>query len=320
MTVDVLAELQRLRDRGETAVLATVVWRHGPSSGQVGGKALVHPDGRVQGWIGGACAEPAVRREALDVLERGASRLVHLGPPDELPDPPPDGTVCVPIACESEGALQVFLEPVLAPPHLVVAGRTVAVEVLVAMASALGWESVVVDPDRSADRHGGAHVVSSLGEAGVTGRSMIVVASQGHHDEEVLEAALATDAAYVGLVASRTRSERMLAYLRDRGTPADALDRIQAPAGLDLGPTGHEEIAVSVLAELVRLRAAGALPRGGEVTAVETDGAVDPVCGMTVPTTGPHTATVAGRTYHFCCPGCRAAFEADPAAYLEVTS
>jgi xanthine dehydrogenase accessory factor len=162
-------------------------------------------------------------------------------------------------------------------------------------------------------------VGSRLSDAGVTGRTMLVIATQGHRDEEALEEALQTDAAYVGLVASHSRAERVRAYLRDRGVAAEALDRIRAPAGLDLGPTGHEEIAVSVLAELVQLRASGALPRGAATTKPAPE-VRDPVCGMVVPADAPHSAVHEGVTYRFCCPGCRAAFEADPAAYTKATA
>lgn len=321
MTFDALAAAAELRDAGRAAVLATVVWRRGPSSGQVGSRAIIHADGRLEGWIGGACAEPTVVREALDTLEQDVPRLVHLGPPEELPDPAPEGTVCVPISCESEGALQVYLEPLAPPPHLVVVGRTVAVDTLAEMAGALGWRTVVVDEDGDADRHPAAdEVVTSLDldRAGVTSASMVVVATQGHHDEDATEAALATDAAYVGLVASRTRADRVREYLRGRGIGDEALERVRAPAGLDLGRTSHAEIAVSVLAELVALRASGELERTPPERVERPEVETDPVCGMTVGADARHTATHAGRTWYFCCPGCRAAFEADPSAYVGV--
>lgn len=321
MTFDALAAAAELRDAGRAAVLATVVWRRGPSSGQVGSRAIVHADGRLEGWIGGACAEPTVVREALDALGQGVPRLVHLGPPEELPDPAPEGTVCVPISCESEGALQVYLEPLTPPPHLVVVGRTVAVDTLAEMAGALGWRTVVVDEGGAVDRHPAADEVVTtldLDRAGVTATSMVVVATQGHHDHDATEAALATDATYVGLVASRTRAERVRAYLGDRGHDDATLERVRAPAGLDLGSTSHAEIAVSVLAELVSLRASGELDRASAAPIDRRDETTDPVCGMTVAADARHTATHAGRTWRFCCPGCRATFEAEPSAYVGV--
>jgi xanthine dehydrogenase accessory factor len=229
--------------------------------------------------------------------------------------------VTVPIACASEGALEVYVEPVLPQPQLVVIGRSPAVAALASMAGALGWRTVVVDDGGSAEDYPNAgRVVTTLdlGEAGVTDRSFVVVATQGHYDEDALQRALATPAAYVGLVASRKRAEGVLGYLRDRGVPEDALARVRAPAGLDLGRVSHEEIAVAVLAELVRDRAAGA-PVGAAAQQAEEPRheATDPVCNMTVDVaTARYRSVHQGRTYYFCSAGCLKRFEEDPARFV----
>ncbi len=317
--LEVAAELSK---RGEPFVLATVVWRRAPSSGKEGSTALITPDGRVRGWLGGACAEPTVIREALRALEEGTSRLLFLGPPEELEARGRQGLVTVPIACQSEGALEVYVEPMVPQPHLVVIGRSPAVATLSAMAGALGWRTVVMDDGGDpTDYPAAGRVVTSLdlNEAGVTERSWIVVATQGHYDEDALERALATPATYVGLVASRKRARAVIGYLRDRGASEEALARVHAPAGLDLGRVSHEEIAVAILAELVRDRAAGALERGIPAAARQHE-AIDPVCGMAVDVaTGRHRSTHGGRTYYFCSAGCRERFEADPALFEVVT-
>jgi xanthine dehydrogenase accessory factor len=297
-------------------VLATVVWRRGPSSGREGGKALIGGDGRVQGWLGGACAEPAVVREALRALEDGTPRLMFLGPADELEERRREGMVSVPIACQSEGALEVYLEPMMPPPHLVAVGRSPAVDALARMAAALGWRAVVVDDGGSSEDHPGASLVVTsldLAAAEVSQRSMVVVATQGHYDETALEQALAADPAYVGLVASRKRAESVLGYLSQRGVAAERLARVRAPAGLDLGRVAPDEIAVAIIAELVQLRAAGEL----RVAAAAIDDpaplqATDPICGMTVDiATARHVLQRDGETVYFCCAGCMAAYEAD---------
>ena len=279
--------------------LATVVWRQQPSSGKPGAKATITADGSVDGWIGGACAEPAVISAAREVLASGEPRLLFLGQPDQFV---PEGVSFVPISCASEGALQVYIEPVLPAPHLVVIGDTPMTQVLTGCARALGW------------RTGGEP------ETG----SMVVVATQGHGDEDALERALAARPAYVGLVASRRRGQAVLGYLADRGVPS--LDLVRVPAGLDLGATTHKEIAVAILAELVKLRARGALtprpvpadPASADPASADSSPAdpaaqddriaTDPVCGM--PVTGDaYTLTRDGATYRFCCAGCRSAFE-----------
>jgi xanthine dehydrogenase accessory factor len=303
----VIERAQELARRGEEFALATVVWRQGPSSGQQGARAIVTAAGELYGWIGGACAEPVVVREAIRTIVDREPRLLLLGTPEQFGAAIPDGMTVIPIACQSEGALQVFIEPVLAGPHLVIVGRSPMAHTLSELARALGWRSDLID---SAD----------FSAADVDARAVVVVATQGHGDEEAVEQAVAGAPAYVGLVASRRRGESVLGYLADRGVPQDLLDRVRAPAGLDLGRTSHREIAVAILAELVALRAAGALVPDASAepaAAVQPAQAIDPVCAMTVPadrTSRPLEHQ--GVTYYFCSTGCRSAFEKDPAAFL----
>ena len=306
MKPDVLQLAAELSGRGEPFVLATVVWRRAPSSGKEGATALITPDRRVRGWLGGACAEPTVVREALRALEEGTPRLLFLGSPEELEGHARDGVVTIPIACQSEGALEVYVEPVLPQPQLVAIGRSPAATTLAALASGLGWRSLSIED------------VGDIGDD-VDDRSYVVVATQGHFDEEALERALATPAAYVGLVASRKRAEAVLGYLRDRGVSDEALARVHVPAGLDLGHVASDEIAVAILAEIVQLRAAGSLEAGVAVGAAPRHEELDPVCGMTVDVADARYRTVhAGRTYYFCSAGCLESFESEPAKYLTV--
>src|SRR5258706_6369527 len=127
--------------RGEAVALATVVWRQGPSSGQVGSRAIITESGEVRGWIGGACAEPSVIRQARAAIAEGAPRLLLLGTTDKFGDAIPEGMTVVPIACQSEGALEVYIEPVLPAPHLVVVGRSPMAHTLAELAGALGWRA-----------------------------------------------------------------------------------------------------------------------------------------------------------------------------------
>jgi len=312
----VLERASELARQGQAFALATVVWRQGPSSGQLGSRAIITADGEVHGWIGGACAEPTVIREARQVIAEGEPRLLLLGTPDQFGEKVPDGMTVVPIACQSEGALEVFIEPVQPVPRLVIVGRSPMAQTLAALADALGWRAAVLD--------GPAFTAADADPA-----TMVVVATQGHGDEDALEQAVLARPAYLGLVASHRRGTVVLGYLADRGLPKDQLDRVCVPAGLDLGRTSHREIAVAILAELVQLRAAGAI----DVAAGEAGGAgaqadaakrtapaeaVDPVCGMTVAADeSSYPLEHEGVTYYFCSAGCRREFEADPAAYVK---
>jgi xanthine dehydrogenase accessory factor len=310
----VLERIGELARSGQTFALATVVWRQGPSSSKQGSRAIITAEGQIDGWIGGACAEPVVIREAKQVMADGNPRLLLLGSSDQFGTAVPEGMTVVPISCQSEGALEVYIEPVFPVPHLVVVGRSPMAHTLAELARALGWSTDLLSTQDFAAGHADK-------------RSMVVVATQGHGDEDMIERAVAMRPAYLGLVASRKRAEAVLGYLADRGVPKDQLDRVHAPAGLDLGRTSHEEMAVAILAQLVQLRAAGALPGipapraelGREPrTELKLAEAVDPVCGMTVmANAAAMPAEHDGITYYFCCAGCHRAFDENPAAYLK---
>jgi xanthine dehydrogenase accessory factor len=291
---EILHLAEQMSSRGEDFAMATVVWRQGPSSGQPGARALITADGRLHGWIGGACAEPVVIREAQRVIADGTAKLLLLGQADQLGDVP-DGMVAVAISCQSEGAMHVYVEPVVPTPHLTIVGRSPMVHTLADLARALDWRVDVRDgPD--------------LSPADLGTRSIVVVATQGHGDEEAVERAVQAFPAFVGLVASRRRGEAVLGYLADRGVPQNLLDRVHVPVGLDLGHTTHREIAVAVLAQLVQLRAAGALTPSTEKAPPPAE-ALDPVCGMTV-RVGSNPLEHDGETHYFCCVGCRDAYSA----------
>jgi xanthine dehydrogenase accessory factor len=300
---EILALAARKAASGEAFALATVVWRRAPSSGKEGATALIEAGGAVHGWLGGACAEPTVIRESLRAIAEGTPRLLFLGPPEELAGHERDGMIAVPIACQSEGALEVYVEPVLPAPQVVAIGRSPAATTLAALAEAIGWRSSVVDD-------------TTFDLSAVDDRSYVVVATQGHYDEEALQRALETPAPYVGLVASARRAEAVLGYLRERGVSDAALARVHSPAGLDLGRIPTEEIALAVLAEIVQLRAAGGLdaPAAPEPPVHEE---IDPVCGMSVVVhDARYRAVHADHTYYFCSAACLGRFERDPATFV----
>ncbi|MGD2060345.1 MAG: XdhC family protein [Acidimicrobiia bacterium] len=306
----ILERASELADQGVQFALATVVWRQGPSSGHQGARAIITADGEVHGWIGGACAEPVVIREGQRVIAEAEPQLLLLGAPEEFGHVP-EGMVSVPMACQSEGALQLYIEPFLSTPRLLVVGRSPMATTLVDLAVVLGWRAELIDASEfTAER--------------VDPSSIVIIATQGHDDETTLERAVGARPVFVGLVASHKRGEAVLGYLADRGVPAEDLERVRVPVGLDLGHTSHTEIAVAVLAELVALKAKGefgSVPMESESAVPAPETAIDLVCGMTV------TADESGRpveydgtTYFFCCPGCRTAFEKEPERYIKETA
>ncbi len=269
---EVLIEAGRLASEGRPYALATVLSVVRPASTRRGDRALVTPDGHVTGWIGGACSEPTVVREALHALADGESRVARM-----------EG------GCASEGVVEVLIEPVLPAPSLAIVGESPAARTLAELAQVVGWR---------------------VRRDGVEGADAVVVATMGHGDEELLAAALAADAGYVGLVASARRAASVLAGLRDLGLAEEDVLRVRAPAGLDLGPSSQEEIAVAILAELVAWR--HTQPDESPVP----QEAVDPVCGMTVAVEAAAERIVhEGVTVVFCSAHCKARFEAEPDRY-----
>jgi xanthine dehydrogenase accessory factor len=287
---EVIAAAARLGADGKSYALATVVNVERPASTRRGDRALVTADGRLTGWVGGACSEPVVVREALRALADGEPRLVRIGPHGDEGDARPD-VVVAESTCASEGTVEVLVEPQLPRPLLAIVGESPAARTLAELARSVGWR-VCRDVEERSDA--------------------VVVATMGRGDEDALARALAVDAGYVGLVASARRAATVLAALRARGLDEEELLRVRSPAGLDLGPSRQEEIAVAILAELV----AWSHDRGTAPPILRE--AVDPVCGMTVTVeAATESAAHEGATYHFCCPGCRSRFQADPARFLE---
>lgn len=303
----VMARAVELVEAGESFTMATVVWRQAPSSGQHGSRAIVTAQGELFGWIGGACAEPILLREARRVLEEGNASLVWLGQPEDLEKMHvPEGVMTIPISCQSDGALQIFIEPVMAAPHVVIVGRSPMAVTLLDLVRDLGWRGDLID----AAEFGPAHVSAS---------SAVIIATQGHGDEDVLALALETEAAFFGLVASAKRGRVVREFLAEHGGDPDKLARVQVPIGIDLGHTGHREIAVSILADLVRRRASGELKPSNVagLDIVEPTTAIDLVCGMTVDAVAKNRPFEYGNvTYYFCAPGCRKAFEKDPDSFI----
>ncbi len=268
-------------------VHARVVLAEPPTSAKPGAEALVLPDGTIEGFVGGNCAESTVRAQGLALLDSGESLLLRITPTPEAEQP---GKLVVHNPCLSGGTLEIFMEPVMPSPMMVVVGDAPVAVSMRAIATQLGWD-----------------VGDTIADA-----TALVVASHGRDEEQALSAALAADVPYVGLVASRKRGE---AVINSLDFCAGHTARIHAPAGLDIGARTPGEIALSIMSEIVSLRPR---PSGRPVaeTGMSSANAVDPVCGMTVVMVDAslHLDHEGGRVW-FCGSGCLRAFAADPEAY-----
>jgi len=274
-----------LSEAGVPFVEATVVRCASPTSARPGDRAIVLGDGTIEGFVGGSCADATVRLQALRVLETGEAVLLRILPGEEDGPSSEDGAVVVANPCLSGGAVELFLEPRLPPPPVAVAGESPVARALAGLCEPLGFRA-------------------RLGALAGPGDFAAVVATLGHGDEDAVRRALEAGCEYVGLVASRVRGAAVLEELRAAGVPDEQLARVHTPAGIDIGATTHEEIALSILAELVAVRRSPAIPSAGAVAHAPRE-AVDPVCGMVV-VVGPDTPT-AGE-HAFCREGCRDAW------------
>jgi xanthine dehydrogenase accessory factor len=264
--VEVLDLVARLKAAEEAFVLATVVRTVSVTAAKAGAKAIIRPDGTiVAGWIGGGCARGAVLKAAREALADGEPRMVSVQPENLLaelgvtPGESRDGVRFAKNMCPSKGAMDIFVEPVLPHPSLVILGASPVAVSLAAQARQLGYHvtvaapsadlSVTPDTDVLIDGFQPAH----LNEA----RRFVVVSTQGKGDEAALRAAVAIDAAYHAFVGSRRKMAALREKLVAEGVAAEAIDRIKAPAGLDLGAITPEEIAMSILAEITIERRRG---------------------------------------------------------------
>jgi xanthine dehydrogenase accessory factor len=311
MSAAVARRAQELADQGAAFVSATVVRAQRPTSVKAGDVALVLADGTIEGFVGGVCAQQSVRVYALKAMETEEALLLRIvpdGPIGEDPGtgrevPVEEGAVTAQNPCLSGGAIEIFLEPVLPAPRVLVVGDTPIAAAVLSLGAELGLDLVTVEagtPEPSA------------------GDLAVVVAAHGRDELHVLRRGLEAGVSYVGLVASHKRGAGVLADLRADGVPEEQLVRIDVPAGVDIGARTPPEIALSILVRVVAARrgersgthdAASAPVAAAQSSAPPL--AVDPICGMTVAAVpGTPSVTVDGETVYFCCEGCASAFRA----------
>jgi xanthine dehydrogenase accessory factor len=312
MRDDILAKAQQLRLEQSVFALATVVVARQPTSGTPGAHAIILPDGRVEGWIGGHCARPTVIRQSIEALTAGAPRLVVISPDVKEPTSLNNGVVKAPMLCAGQGELQVFIEPFLPKTALVVVGDSTVARVLARFAALLDFEVWACDPLADmASFPDSDRLVPGLDalRPQLTERNFVVVATIGEYDEDAVQVALDSSASYVGLVASNKRLAAVKKDLSERGLLEEQLTRLKRPAGLKSFVVKPEEIAFSVMAELIEARHQG-LGTLKQVPPPQRAEAIDPICGMTVDVaTARYTSVREGETYYFCCAGCKKTFE-----------
>jgi xanthine dehydrogenase accessory factor len=314
----ILETAASLRRAGKPFALATVVRCDNPTSAKPGAKAIIEPDGTLHGWIGGGCAQPAVVKAAKKALREGRPYLVHISPDTE--EVVEEGVLDFGMRCHSGGTLDIFIEPMTARPRLLVIGASPVAQALSELAPRVGFAVVAAFPGAERRFFPDADQVLDgfdLAPGNIGPADFVVVATQGGKDEDGLEAALSTEAFSIALIASRRKAAKLKQYLMVRGHPRARVEAISAPAGLDIGAVTPTEIALSILADLIKLRRDRRETESRQETVHPAASAVDPVCGMQVdPTTAEYQSSYTGKDYYFCCAGCKHRFDQSPSQYL----
>ena len=294
-----------------------VVRYEAPISGKPGNKAIIFADGKIWGWIGGGCAQPVVVKEALKALRDGQPRLIRISPSS----PPEQGIVDYTMTCHSGGTLDIYIEPVLPKPHILILGRSPVAVALARLSKAINYAVSIAAPQAERERFPDCDHVQAdldLSQIKITPQTFVVVSTQGQHDEEALENALGSEASYVAFVASKVKAAKILDYLKERGLSSTRLGQLKAPAGLDIHASSPEEIAVSILAEIIQENRSGTAKQKREVErAVARQEAKDPICGMMVDVgEARHKSEFRGNAFYFCCAGCKQKFDKQPEQYV----
>ncbi|MCO5065755.1 MAG: XdhC family protein [Rhizobiaceae bacterium] len=263
--VDVLDLVARLKAAEEPFVIATVVRTVSVTAAKAGAKAVIRPDGRIEaGWIGGGCARGATLNAARDALADGQSRLISVQPENLLeelgvkPGEDRDGIKFARNMCPSRGTMDIFVEPVLPRPILFVLGASPVAQALVEQAKLLDYHVTLAAPlaDFNVLPQADDIVDGFQPDASAPARRFVIVSTQGKGDEAALKAAISIDADYFGFVGSRRKMASLRAKLTAQGMDPERIDKVKAPAGLDLSAITPEEIALSIMAEITQRRRA----------------------------------------------------------------
>ncbi|MFT6897938.1 MAG: xanthine dehydrogenase accessory factor [Paraglaciecola sp.] len=335
----VLDKAASLKAQGKSFALVTVVRAVSPTSAKPGAKAIVEADGLIQGWIGGGCAQPAVIKTAKKVIRQGQAQLIRISPTKD--GYVEEGITEFGMTCHSGGTLDIFIDPFIARPVLLLIGASPAAETLASLAQQVGFSVTVAFPSADADMFPDADNIIDGFDVSDVKPGFIIVSTQGKRDEQGLKAALGFSGIYTGFIASKTKADKLKNALKKTGCDAKRVDAIISPIGLEIDALTPQEIALSVLAALVKARRQVVVAKerqdepasccGANKPAkktAESDSccsgtsqtdttAIDPICGMTVDIKGSEYHSVyQSKNYYFCCAGCLHKFEHEPQKYV----
>ena len=319
---DTLMEEIRLQQaKNEVAALAVVVRREAPTSGKPGDKALITANGTIKGWIGGGCTRGIIIKEALEAIEELTPRLVRVQPSTDMPES--SGVKNYKMTCMSGGSVEVYIEPLMPVTKITVFGRSHIAKALCEIGHVAGFSISVVSNLADDDMFPQAASITLLNDFKADQRThnFVVVCTQGDHDTESLRAALDTKPKYISFVASRKKANSVLMTLKREGVPHEQLVSVKTPAGLDIQAKTPQEVAISILAEIIQVKRQNEIRAEDKAKSVSQplsdDLYINPVCKIPVQkSTAKHVIEYNSEKVYFCCDGCKDSFEKEPEAYL----
>ncbi len=315
-----LEKASQLNKSREPYATAMITRRKIPSSGKPGDKAIITSDGVIHGWIGGGCTRGIVLKEALLSISERRPRIVVISP--DTVENASEFTKQYNMTCQSGGEVELYIEPVMPKPHIVIFGTSHIAMALCKLAKAMDYQVDVVMSDIDQTVFPDADRLTKLSEYNteriIQKNTCVVVCTQGEGDSQALHSALSSDVDYLSFVASRIKAAGIYGDLRQMGVSMDQLKKIKSPAGIDIGAKLPEEVAISILAQIIdHFRAHTAETENSEMPQVNDDYYLNPVCKIPIQkSTAKHVLSYKDEKVYFCCDGCKVSFEKSPETYI----
>jgi xanthine dehydrogenase accessory factor len=318
---DLIDQISKYMGQGEEFAVAHVIWREAPSSGKPGDKAIILKDGTIIGWIGGGCVKGIAVKEAREAIRENRSRLVRIDPDEVNSEDSSHKTYRM--TCHSGGTMELFIEPITPNPQLIIVGKSNIARALSKLAIATNLRVHVLSNDVHKGMFPGVNNIHDrvdFSKINIDKNTFIVVSTQGEDDEESIRKALETSCNYVGFISSLRKSVKIKEYLEQTELSANRINELKIPVGMDINAKLPEEIAISILAEIVQLfRDPNRKEDQESDTAINDDTYINPVCRVAVSKKdAKHVLEYGAHTVYFCCDGCKVSFDTEPEKYIEI--
>ena len=317
MIFDWIKRASELKDKGHPFAIATVINTIAPTSAKSMSKAIIHQNGDIEGWIGGGCSIHTVITEGLNCINTGKSIVLRLSP-EKISEDKVTYKKEVFLTCESGGTLEFHIEPVLPMTKLIIYGSTPTVYALANMGRFLNYDCFICSPNAIAQKNLSNKINITNNYKTFTGQCVVIVATQGENDIQALKSAIASKPNFISMIVSNKKALSILSQLEKNGFSKDEIAKIKFPAGMDINAKTPEEIAVSILAELINERNSIDLKEQVIFEIKDDKKEIDPICKMLVdPENAADSYEFNGNTYYFCCSGCKEKFALEPSSFID---